>query len=861
MRKTLRFLINGLKLALRKQLSEQITTNEELSAKLEEAYEKNTSLFNKLNDAKKQISALEEETKDIPRLKNIADSYTTKVTENNHLRAENKSLNAKTTHLIALSSNPNSSEKTLNAYIECIKDADANITKKEEEIKALKENAAQYEIKLESLSNNLMTIKSSRSKDAIDTATKEKLTEVTEMLTALQHEYRHLEDKFKAYRIEHARSNSASPIYSFDNNNEAVDNASHILMENEEKMPHLSNSSIKSFANFTQPKTVDIHELSASTAQTSNDKFLDAINQLVLRLPLPKKGDTQTTALNPRPALCKLEPTDFEGEPSTAIEWLRDFNFKGDNNGWNDDQKVRCAIAKMKKKAKEWVLDAFPNNNDPTLAAFTSSPQPSWQEFCQKFTDHFRPAGSEYILEDQLKNLLKNKDETFTEYLIRFRNSAKRANALMPEKKVIYLFKQSLKNDSILNIIASPDTMATIEEALRKYDDITSIDRAVPRDNCTEVRRDALNNSPVLSDKSMNCSSYTPEHRPSKTTETCFNCAKVGHTKKFCSKPYNPQKQKEFRTYVKALKSGDSSAKKPSAATTLRKLENIPQIHVVPDTLDLFDITDPAEDEPDILDEEEETVLPASTILPLSSNRTITKGSKRYNYVMPLKIRITVNSHPFAAMIDTGSVFLCISAKSFDSLSPRPATCKWPYERLTSINGNDATPKRLTTSLAVKVEDTIYWFKFAIIEDCCNSIVLGMDFLERSGALLSIKERCIIFDTSRQLNAKSCASYPQKTLKSRKTFSTLYKPLPMTACTFASLSETSHSSEFPQKTLKKHGKTSQNFSTQFSAIEESTHFQLTKLVPIRTTIPRYVRKKKNEIPPDIPLSVKLKTKQ
>ena len=747
-------------------LNDLIKDKEELSAKLEEAYEKNTSLFNKLNDAKKQISALKEETKDIPRLKNIADSYITKVTENSHLRAENRSLNTKTTHLIALSSNPNSSEKALNAYIECIKDADANITKKEEEIKTLKENAAQYERKLESLSNNLITIKSSRSKDAIDTATKEKLTEVTEMLTALQHEYRHLEDKFKAYRIEHARSNSASPIYSFDNNNEAVDNASHILTENEGIMPHSSNSSIKSFANITQPKTADIHDLSTSTAQTSNDKFLDAINQLVLRLPLPKNGDTQTTALNPRPALCKLEPTDFEGEPSTAIEWLRNFNFKGDNNGWSDDQKVRCAIAKMKKKAKEWVLDAFPDNNDPTLAAFTSSPQPSWQEFCQKFTDHFRPAGSEYVLEDQLKKLLKNRDETYTEYLIRFRNNAKRANALMPERKVIYLFKQSLKNDSILNIIANPNTMISIEEALRRYDDIKSIDRTVPQTKTKvfsrrwpQTKSANYTNTPTNkatdeTPKQNRRSSAAPE------TLTCYNCANKGHTRRSYPEQENPKIQAEFRNYLKALKSGDTSVKKPTAAA-LEALNN-EEDNVVDDNLDLFDNTEvTANDEPDILDEEEETVLPVSTILPLSCNKTITKGSKTYSYVMPLEIRITINSRPFVAMIDTGSVFSCISAKAFETLSPKPATCKWPYARLTSINGNDATPKRLTTSLAVKVENTVYWFKFAIIEDCCNSIVLGMDFLERSGALLSIKQRCIIFNTTRLLNAKKTANKPR----------------------------------------------------------------------------------------------------
>ena len=100
----------------------------------------------------------------------------------------------------------------------CLKNAEKDLTDKTKETEELHNLISKYETSTLSLRNKIETLKqNSKSKDnsAENTDLKQKLSEKMEMLTNLQLEYRHLEDKFRAYRLEHEREFQRVPYIFF----------------------------------------------------------------------------------------------------------------------------------------------------------------------------------------------------------------------------------------------------------------------------------------------------------------------------------------------------------------------------------------------------------------------------------------------------------------------------------------------------------------------------------------------------------------------------------------------------------------------------------------------------------------------
>ena len=209
------------------------------------------------------------------------------------------------------------------------------------------------------------------------------------------------------------------------------------------------------------------------------ETFLEAIDRIM-------KNNSQINSVirEPisRPAVPnRLKPECFEGKTSEAMEWLADFNNIAENNQWSDDQKIRSARICLKGNAKNWYLRTFPDPNDPDLSSYTTPPIPTFQEFVIEFKKHFRPKGSNIVMERQLPLQRKSKDETYIDYLYRFLIMARRADPKMEETRIIFIFRETLEKDPIIHSLLVLTKINDIELQLRAMDDLQSRDKILEK--------------------------------------------------------------------------------------------------------------------------------------------------------------------------------------------------------------------------------------------------------------------------------------------------------------------------------------------------------------------------------------------
>ena len=523
-----------------------------------------------------------------------------------------------------------------------------------------------------------------------------------------------------------------------------------------------------------------------------NEIFASAFNNLADAIRNPQNNNSSNVPQNySRPVICKLEPKEFDGTVAEAADWLQNFNMIAENNQWNDQQRYRTAKVKMIGNAKFWCLNTFKNHNDPSFTAYTTEAEPTWQEFCDKFLAHFRPAGCEYILEDQLKLLTKEDSETYTEYAMRFLTRTRQANALMADDKIVFLFKRTLLRDPIISSITNIKTLDSILEALRNFDEIQSIDRIIKKptkDNANKFGKFNRNhrksdNSNTESDSSLkrnhnnrnsnnrnsesDSSPIKPKPNRNKNRKSsapelvrCFNCSRKGHTRKSCLDPQNLKLQEEWRQYFNSMRKGDSSAKKPSASNVFAIGIGNSELSQTEDILDQIE----AKDEHSVLQSAKDPFHSSSALLISSVIQSPQNFNKSRNPTQVMRREVTLNDQKFTAMIDCGSEISLISTKTFRSLNPRPKYRKWPHDSVISVDESNITPDFITEPLSFRVGCKSYKFEFGIKDNTCASIIIGMDILQNIDAVLHIKKRLVYIEDDCITKDPTNKSSPQEEL-------------------------------------------------------------------------------------------------
>ena len=485
-----------------------------------------------------------------------------------------------------------------------------------------------------------------------------------------------------------------------------------------------------------------------------NEIFASAFNNLADAIRNPQNNNSSNVPQNySRPVICKLEPKEFDGTVSEAADWLQNFNMIAENNQWNDQQRYRTAKVKMIKNAKFWCLNTFKNHNDPSFTAYTTEAEPTWQEFCDKFLAHFRPAGCEYILEDQIKLLTKEDSETYTEYAMRFLTKSRQANASMPDDKIVFLFKRTLHRDPIISSITNIKTLDLILDALRNFDEIQSVDRIIKKsekeDNNNNFRKPYRNRRQQNNKNPESTSSAKQTPKPNRRRQTsapetikCFNCSRNGHRRTSCLEPENLKLQEEWRKYFTAMRKGDSSVKKPSASNILLDDPENPESNSIEDILDQIE----AEDNNSDSQSADDPHPSSSALLSSSGLQSLQNSTKTKKPVRVMRREITLNNQKFTAMIDCGSEISLISTETFRKLNPRPKYRKWPHESVISVDESNVTPKFITEPLDFGVGNKSYKFEFGIKDNTCAPILIGIDILHKIDAILHIKKRLVYIE-------------------------------------------------------------------------------------------------------------------
>ena len=104
-------------------------------------------------------------------------------------------------------------------------------------------------------------------------------------------------------------------------------------------------------------------------------------------------------------------------------------------------------------------------------------------------------------------------------------------------------------------------------------------------------------------------------------------------------------------------------------------------------------------------------------------------------------VTIQVNFKHAFALVDTGAVASCMSAKFAKYLRLRPVPA---VEELKLVSANKSPMRSLgTVEVNLSIQGLVVPCTFYVLTSLAHNIVLGQDFLTASGAVINCRDRCI----------------------------------------------------------------------------------------------------------------------
>ena len=264
--------------------------------------------------------------------------------------------------------------------------------------------------------------------------------------------------------------------------------------------------------------------------------FAESIKNSMSTMAKNSQSSNISYSAKQKPMICKLTVPNFDGNFSKAIDWLVNFKSIADNNGWDDEHKVRSAKAHLTGNAINWFNLEFPEMNVFNDEESEQNLVPTFKEFCNRFKEYYRPEGSEFILERELANLRKSKYESYTDFLNRFLTTARYANQNMDESRKMHYLKEAFDKDSNLTYILHYKSIKEITNCFRDIDAIKSRYRVTQNKTYeSSVLKSQAWDKDILNNKDSKQLEADLKYYRNK----CFNCGIRGHQEKDCQTEQN----------------------------------------------------------------------------------------------------------------------------------------------------------------------------------------------------------------------------------------------------------------------------------------------------------------------------------
>lgn len=237
----------------------------------------------------------------------------------------------------------------------------------------------------------------------------------------------------------------------------------------------------------------------------------------------PKSRDPYTTycdvAVQPQVIpINQLEPPKFNGDRASAREWLRGYNNVMNINGYNDDQKLKRALAYMTGEGSNWLTATLRLEKDL-----------DWRTFRDQFFTHFCGADGQDILRKKLDQTKQKADESPSTFMVRMIDLCLQYDQAMSDQELTRRIANGLRDEihnGLLNVKPrsewSPAWFKSVFAGYRYSQLPDKRSREQPKESPQQRK-----------------STSTPARLQPRDLSSwvCFNCDKTGHMIDDCPKP------------------------------------------------------------------------------------------------------------------------------------------------------------------------------------------------------------------------------------------------------------------------------------------------------------------------------------
>lgn len=219
----------------------------------------------------------------------------------------------------------------------------------------------------------------------------------------------------------------------------------------------------------------------------------------------------------------QINPPSFNGDRTTARQWLQDYESIMEINGYADDQKLKRARAYLTGDALNFFKVTL--NDDPEL---------DWWTFSSQFLGYFCGVDGKSQIRKKLENCKQQDKEHPNVFMMRTLELCLQLDKHLEEQQKVKYIARGLKRP-IKNILVTsrPVSQWTTKWLRSVFDEMEF-----------EVEPPKSSERPAKTEKSQ-----PKQSRPPKNLDTwvCFNCGKTGHIIEDCKEPKDEAKIKSLR--------------------------------------------------------------------------------------------------------------------------------------------------------------------------------------------------------------------------------------------------------------------------------------------------------------------------